>query len=125
MMMINNNKQMQDMKKITDITLNKGMDINGIQIIDGEKFGASFGCGLSINNVINLLHQYADGNIIIEYSVHDSYKDQDIKKYEKRIAMLINSCENLEIVKTSVNKVMDGFLFPNHFVTIVNFKKGK
>ncbi len=113
------------MKLITNITLNRGMDIGGIQLIDGEEFGAYFGCGLSINNAINLLHQYADGDITIEYQVLDQYKEVDGKKFEKRIAKLVDSCENLEIVKTSVNKVIDGFVFPNHFVTIVNYKRGK
>jgi len=122
---INNNKQMQNMKLITNITLNRGMDIDGIQVIDGKEFGAGFGNCLSLGASIDILHQYADGDITIEYQVLDQYKEVDGKKFEKRIAKLVDSCENLEIVKTSVNKVIDGFVFPNRFVTIVNYKRGK
>ena len=110
---------------IKELFLNRGIDVDAEEVIDGTTYGRSLGCGLSIARTIELIRQYADGDFIIEYKVHQDFIKQDIKKFEKRIATLVNSCEGLEVIKEAHNKVIKGYVFYSNYITVVNYKRGK
>ena len=110
--------------RITEIKLNKGMDITGIEIKNGIEYQVWFACGTSIDKTVQLLSQYANGPLEIEYQVLDgNFREKDIKKFNKRIDTLLNRCPNLEIVKPIENKVVQGYVWNNYFVTGLNYNK--
>ena len=112
---------------IKELFLNKGVDVMAEEVINGVVYDRYLGCGLSIAKTIELIKKYADGDFIIEYQVHNDFIKQDIKKFEKRIATLVNSCEELEVVKKAHNKTIKGYVFYSNYITVVNYnnKGGK
>tara|TARA_R100000315_G_C5235506_1_gene147332 strand:+ start:6430 stop:6798 length:369 start_codon:yes stop_codon:yes gene_type:complete len=121
--MILENKQQGSGMLIKELFLNKGVDVEAEEVIDGVVYDRYLGCGLSIAKTIGLIKQYADGDFIIEYQVHQDFIKQDTKKFEKRIATLVNSCEGLEVVKKAHNKVINGHIFYFNYITVVNYKR--
>ena len=109
---------------ITEIKLNKGMDIKGTCYIDGELCDVYIATAVSVERAVQLLSQYANGPLEIEYQVLDgNFREKDIKKFNKRIDTLLNRCSNLEIVKPIENKVVQGYVWNNYFVTGLNYNK--
>ena len=112
--------------RITGITINKGLDIKGTEIKNGVEYEVWFGAGVSIDKAVQLLDQYANGPIVIEYQIHSGgYAEKDIKMFNKRIDTLVNKSINLEIVKPTENKVVQGYVWETYFVTGLNYKKGE
>ncbi len=112
--------------RITEIKINKGLDIKGTGIKNGVEFEVWFGAGASIDKAVQLLDKYANGPIVIEYQIHSGdYAEKDIKMFNKRIDTLVNKCINLEIVKPTENKVVQGYVWETYFVTGLNYKRGE
>ena len=109
--------------KITNIILNRGVDVQGVKEVDGEMLGVYIASGTSVAKAVNLFHQYADGEIVVEYTIHPDFYDEDVKMYERRIKSLVSKCDNLEVVKSSENKVIQGHVFQWCFVSVLKYNR--
>ena len=110
---------------ITNIILNRGVDIQGVKFENDQMLGVNIANGTSVAKAVNVFHQYADGEIVVEYKVHPDFYDEDVKMYERRIKSLVSKCNNLEVVQQSENKVVDGFVFEHSFIAVLNYNREK
>ena len=110
-------------ERITNIYLNKGIDIQGLTKLGDDLVTCGIVNGASIAKAVNLFHLHADGEIVVEYTIHPDFYDEDVKMYERRIKSLVSKCDNLEIVKQSENKVIDGFVFDHAFISVLKYNR--
>ena len=109
---------------ITQLRLNKGIDVEGIEIIDNIKVGKYFGSGLSINTTLQLLNKYGNGKIIVKFGVYEGTAKKDKLNYERRIKKLLKNCKYLKQIEKTKNVFIDGYIFPNEYKTVLFYERG-
>ena len=110
-------------ERITNIFLNRGIDIQGLIRMGDDLTTCNIASGVSIAKAVNLFHLHADGEIVVEYKIHPDFYGEDVKMYERRIKSLVSKCNNLEVVKSSENKVVDGHVFDWCFVSVLKYNR--
>tara|TARA_X000001382_G_scaffold113374_1_gene91133 strand:+ start:312 stop:653 length:342 start_codon:yes stop_codon:yes gene_type:complete len=110
-------------ERITNIFLNRGIDIQGLIRMGDDLTTCNIASGVSVAKAVDLFHLHADGEIVVEYTIHPDFYDEDVKMYERRIKALISKCDNLEAIKSSENKVIQGHVFDWCFVSVLKYNR--
>tara|TARA_Y100000034_G_C6563049_1_gene243710 strand:+ start:36 stop:383 length:348 start_codon:yes stop_codon:yes gene_type:complete len=109
---------------ITNLKLNKGIDIKGKDRVGDDIYLTS---GSSVNETVNLINQYCDSyqEIVATFDVHPSFVKEDKKKYLIRLMKLVERCKNLNFNCAALHNVeIDGHVFPNSFYLVLTYEKG-
>ena len=108
---------------ITNLKLNKGIDIKGKDLVGDDIYLTS---GSSVNETVNLINQYCDSyqRIVATFNVHPSFVKEDKKKYLIRLMKLVERCDNLHFDCAALHNVeIDGHVFPNSFYLVLTYEK--
>ena len=108
---------------ITDLKLNKGIDIKGKNQVGDDIYLTS---GSTINETVNLINQYCDSyqRIVATFNVHPGFVKEDKKKYLIRLMKLVERCENLHFNCAALHNVeIEGHVFPNAFYLVLTYNK--
>ena len=107
---------------ITNLKLNKGIDIKGENQYGDEVYLTS---GSTINESVSLINQYCNSyqSIVATFNVHPSYIKEDKKKYLIRLMKLVEKCDNLHFNCAALQNVeIDGHIFPNTFYLVLTYE---
>ena len=110
---------------ITNLKLNKGIDIKGKDLVGDDIYLTS---GSSVNETVNLINQYCSSyqSIVATFDVHPSFAKEDKKKYLIRLMKLVERCDNLHFDCAALHNVeIDGHVFPNSFYLELTYEKGR